>query len=257
VRIHSAAASVGQALAEAGLPLVGLDTSEPGETAALPANGQIRVVRVVESLSLSQKSIPFGTRTELSADLEIDQQALLQPGSAGLSIARTRTRFEDGKQVSQVSEGQTIVRPAQDRILGYGTKIVVRTAVVDGQSITYWRALRLFATSYSPCQSAGVPGKCYYGTSSGKKVQRGVVAMVYYWYLLFGGQPLYIPGYGFASVEDVGGGCPSAAGAVGCPGGSHTWVDLGWTDEEYQPMSGWMTVYFLTPVPDNPGYILP
>ena len=257
VAIRSAAATVGQALAEAGIPLESLDTSQPPESAALPADGKIRVVRVVESVVLTQKSIPFNIRTELSADLELDQQALLQGGQPGLAVTRTRVRSEDGVEVSRQTEGETIVRPAQDRVLGYGTKIVPRTTTVDGQTITYWRALRLYATSYSPCRSAGIPGKCYTGTSSGLPVKRGVVAMVYYWYLLFGGQSLYIPGYGYATVGDVGAGCPPAAAAEGCPNKGHYWVDLGWTDEEYQPMEGWVTVYFLLPGQANPGYILP
>jgi resuscitation-promoting factor RpfB len=248
VEIRSAAGTVGQALAEAGIPLEGLDTSQPLESAPLPADGKIRVVHVVESVVLTQKSIPFNTRTELAADLELDQQALLQGGQPGLAVTRTRVRSEDGVEVSRQTEGETVVRPAEDRVLGYGTKLVPRTITVDGQRITYWRALRLYATSYSPCRSAGVPGKCYTGTSSGLPVKRGVVAMVYSWYLLFGEQSLYIPGYGYATVGDVGGGYPK---------GNHYWIDLGWTDEEYQPMEGWMTVYFLLPAQANPGYILP
>ena len=46
---------------------------------------------------------------------------------------------------------------------------------------------------------------CSYGTSSGMPAQKGVVAMQYYWYLLFGFEHLYIPGYGNAVVGDVGG----------------------------------------------------
>jgi 3D (Asp-Asp-Asp) domain-containing protein len=245
--VRSAAGTVGQALAEAGLPLQGLDYSQPAASAPLPSDGQVRIVHVVETVALAEKSIPFNVRTELSADLELDQQSLLQGGQVGLAVTRTRVRSEDGVTVSTQSEGETVVRTPEDRVLGYGTKIVIRTATVDGQTITYWRALRLYATSYSPCQSAGIPGKCYYGTSSGLPVKRGVVAMVYYWYLLFGGQPLYIPGYGYATVGDVGAN-PS----------NHYWIDLGWTDADYQPMEGWMTVYFLVPVQEpNPGYILP
>lgn len=245
VRVRSAAATVGEALAKAGIPLVGLDYALPPENEPLPAEGQIRMVRVVESIALAQKSIPFGTRTELSADLELDQQALLQGGEPGLTIARQRTRNEDGVQVSQKVESESIVRPPQDRILGIGTKIVIRTTVVDGQSITYWRALRLFATSYSPCGLG--TSKCSYGTSSGLPVKKGVVAMAYYWYLLFGFEHLYIPGYGYATVGDVGGGYQ----------GSHYWIDLGYSDNDYVGWSQWITVYFLTPVPANPGYILP
>jgi len=248
MRVRSAAATVGRALAEAGIPLVGLDTTVPPETAPLPEDGQIRVVRVVESVALTQKTIPFITRTELSADLEIDQQVLLQGGEPGLAIARLRTRSEDGVQFSQQSESESVVRPPQDRIMGIGTKIVIRTTTVDGINIEYYRTLRLMSTSYSPCQSGTPDGSCSYGTSSGLPVQRGTVAMVYYWYLAFGFDPLYIPGYGYATVGDVGGGYPP---------GNHYWVDLGWTDAEYQPMMGWTTVYFLTPVPQNLVYILP
>jgi len=250
VQARGAAATVGQALAEAGIPLIGLDTSIPAESAPLPEDGEIRVVRVVEVVTLTQKTIPFNTRTELSADLEIDQQALLQGGEPGLAITRLRTRSEDGVQVSQQSESERVVRPAQDRILGIGTKIVIRTTTVDGVSIEYWRTLTLKATSYSPCRSGTADGSCMVGTSSGLPVQHGVVAMVYSWYLLFGFEHLYIPGYGEAVVGDVGGGWPP---------GNHYWVDLGWSESDYQPMmvENGLTVYFLTPVPADPGYILP
>ena len=247
IQIRSAASSVGQALAEAGIPLIGLDSSIPSEKDPLPVDGRIQVNRVVESVSLTQKTIPFASRTEPSADLELDQQALVQGGEPGLAVTRVRSRSENGVQVSQKTESETIVRPPQDRILGYGTKIVLRTIEVDGVSIEYYRALNMYTTSYSPCRSATPDGKCSYGTSSGLPVQRGTVAMIYSWYLAFGYDRLYIPGYGYATVGDVGGG----------PAGNHYWVDLGWTDAEYQPMSGWTTVYFLTPVPRNLVYILP
>jgi uncharacterized protein YabE (DUF348 family) len=245
VRARSAADTVGQALAEAGLPLVGLDASTPDEAASLPADGQIRVVRVVETVTLTQKAIPFNSRSELSADLEIDQQALVQGGEPGLAVARLRTRSEDGVQVSQQSESESIVRPPQDRILGIGTKIVIRTATVDGVTIEYWRALNLYATAYSPCRSMTPSGACSYGTSSGLRAGKGVVAMVYPWYILFGFEHVYVPGYGQAVIGDVGG------------IGGHYWIDLGYDDDNFVGWSQMVTVYFLTPVPANPGYILP
>ena len=131
--------------------------------------------------------------------------------------------------------------------MGYGTKIVIQSTTVDGENIQYYRVLTLYATSYSPCRSATPDGRCSYGTASGLPVQRGTVAMVYSWYLAFGFDQLYIPGYGYATVGDVGGGL----------GGSHYWIDLGWTDADYQPMTGWVTVYFLAPVPKNIVYVLP
>ena len=246
-QIRSAAPSVGQALAESGIPLLGLDFSTPSEKASLPLDGKIRVTRVNESVALTQKPLPFTTRTEPSADLELDQQALVQGGEPGLAITRVRSRSQDGIQVSQKTEDEIVVRPPQDRILGFGTKVVIHSTEVDGVAIQYYRVLTLTATSYSPCRSATPDGRCSYGTSSGLPVQRGTVAMVYSWYLAFGYDRLYIPGYGFATVGDVGGGPP----------GNHYWVDLAFSDADYQPVNGNVTVYFLAPVPTNLVTILP
>ena len=246
VVIRSAAATVGQALAQAGIPLEGLDASLPSESAPLPEDGNplIRILRVVETVTLSQKSIPFTSRFEASADLELDQQNLLQGGEPGLAMRRVRIRYEDGQEVGRQAESESVVRPARDRMVGFGTKVVIRSTSVDGVNIQYWRALRVYTTSYSPCRSGGE--RCYPGTSSGKPVQKGVVAVVARWWAYMVGQPIYVPGYGYATIEDIGGGFPD-----------RYWIDLGWSDSDYQPMTGWTTVYFLTPVPDRILYTLP
>lgn len=240
---RTAAVTVGEALAEAGLPLLGLDFSEPPADAALPADGRIRLHRVWESVQINQKSIPFKTEFVASADLELDQQQMLRPGEEGISMERVRIRYQDGQEISRQIEAEAIIRPPKNRVIGYGTKVVVRTAVIDGVRIEYWRAVRMYATSYSPCRS--VPGRCYPNTASGKPVQRGVVAVILPWYQIMRGQPLYIPGYGRATIEDVGGGIPG-----------RLWIDLGFSDAEYEPWHQWVTVYFLTPVPANILYLL-
>mgnify|MGYP001579005907 CR=1 FL=1 len=48
-------------------------------------------------------------------------------------------------------------------------------------------------------------------------------------------------------MGDVGGGPP----------GNHYWVDLAFSDGDYQPVYGTVTVYFLTPVPTNLVTVLP
>lgn len=243
VRIGSAAQTVGEALAEAGLPLTGLDVSLPAENEPLPTDGQIHVVRVSESLLLAQKPIPFKNDFQTSADIPLDQTQIIQPGETGLTVQRIRIRYEDGKEVSRTSEAETVVRPPRTRILGYGTKIEVKTAVVDGIKIEYWRAVQMYATSYSPCRSGS--NQCYSGTASGKSLRKGMVGLRYNWYLGMQGQQLYIPGYGFGSVEDVCNGC------VGKP-----WIDLGFGDSNFEAWHSWVTVYFLTPVPANVIYVL-
>ena len=242
-QVTSSARTVSEALAEAGLPLIGLDYSVPAANEALPTDGQIRVVRVSESVVLGQKPIPFTNEIQSSAEVPLDQTQILQPGENGLIVQRVRIRYEDGQEISRVSEDETIVRQPRTRIVGYGTKIEIKTAVVDGVQIEYWRAVQMYATAYSPCRSGG--DRCYTGTSSGKSLKKGMVGLRYSWYLSMQGQQLYIPGYGYASVEDVCGGC------VGKP-----WIDLGYSDDDYQQWSSWVTVYFLTPVPANVIYTL-
>ncbi len=239
----ASAQTVGGALAEAGIPLVGGDYSIPSENEALPADGNIKVVRVSESVILAQKPIPFTSEFIASADVPLDSIQILQPGETGLTIQRIRVRYEDGAEISRITEEETVVRQPENRVSGYGTKIEIKTTVVDGVTIEYWRAVQMYITSYSPCRSGG--DRCYSGTSSGATVQKGVVGMKYDWYLSMGGQGLYIPGYGFATVEDVCGGC------TGKP-----WIDVAYSDNDYVPWSSWVTVYFLTPVPSNILYVL-
>jgi len=244
IKINSSAKTVGEALAEAGIPLLGLDQAVPSENEALPTDGQIKVVRVSESVVLAQKPIPFENELIASADIPLDQNQILQPGENGLSVQRIRIRYEDGNEVSRVTENETMVRPPKNRVLGYGTKIEIKTATVDGVQIEYWRAVQMYATSYLPCPN-GPTAPCGSTTSSGKALKKGIIAFRLDWYRAWRGQSLFVAGYGYGTVEDV---CP---GCVGKP-----WIDLGYSDADYQQWSSWVTVYFLTPVPPNILYVL-
>ncbi|NJC98921.1 MAG: DUF348 domain-containing protein [Anaerolineae bacterium] len=243
VRVQSSAQTIGEALAEAGIPLLGLDYSLPSGDEALPSNGQIKVVRVSESVLLAQKPIPIESELIASADVPLDHPQILSPGENGLNVQRIRIRYEDGQEVSRLTEDETMVRPPKTRTLAYGTKVEIKTAVVDGVEIKYWRAVQMYATSYSPCRLG--TDNCGSTTASGKPLKKGSVALRTSWYLSMKGQPLFIPGYGYGSVDDACGGC------VGRP-----WIDLGYSDSDYEAWHWWVTVYFLTPVPQNIIYVL-
>jgi len=240
-KAQSSARTVGEALAEAGIPLLGFDYSIPSENEALPSDGQIKVVRVSETIMLAQKSIPFETELVASSEVPLDQTQILSPGENGLSIQRVRVRYEDGVEVSRVTEEETMVRAPKIRTLAYGTKVEIKTTVVNGVTIEYWRAVQMYATSYSPCNLG--TSTCGSTTASGKQLTKGVVALRTDLYRALQGQPVYVPGYGFATVEDACGGC------VGQP-----WIDLGYSDSDYVPWHSVVTVYFLTPVPQNIVY---
>jgi 3D (Asp-Asp-Asp) domain-containing protein len=250
VSIRSAAQTVGEALAEAGVPLVGLDTSSPLESEAPPSDGQIRVVRIYETFEVALEPIPFTEEVTYSPDLPLGQKETTQPGVEGISMIRSRIRFEDGKEVGRETESKTVMREPQTRMVQSGEKIVL--APVGGNiPYEYWFATEMFASVYSPCASG--TGSCSYGTASGARAGQGIVAVDYSIYSYLAGMKVYIPGYGVATIGDTGGG-PIIENVFGVPRTS--WIDLGFNDGEIVDMTGWVKVYFLAPAPAEIPYFL-
>ncbi len=250
INIRSAAGTVGEVLSEAGIPLVGLDISSPLENEAPPADGQIRVVRVHETISVAVEPIPFSTERIESVDLPLGQEEVIQPGVEGVALIRTRIRYEDGREVNRSTESETIVREPQTRIVLGGSQIVF--APVGGDiPYEYWFATEMYASVYSPCASG--TGGCSYGTASGARAGQGIVAVDYSIYSYLAGMRVYIPGYGVATIGDTGGG-PIIETAFGVP--RTKWIDLGFNEGEMRNMTGWVTVYFLAPAPAEVPYFL-
>lgn len=234
---------VGEALGQAGMPLQGLDYSIPHEEALIPISNTIQVVRVHEEVSLETEPLAFGYLTQPLAEVDLDTQQVVQVGEYGLTAKRVRVVYEDGVEVARQTEDQWVAREPKPRIVGYGTKINIRTLQTADGPIEYWRAVEVYGSTYSPCRSGA--DKCYPNTSSGKPVQKGVIAVTLDWYRYMQGLPAYVPNYGFGTIEDVGGGLPD-----------RHWIDLGYSDEDWEGWGGWMTIYFLAPVPPNIMWIL-
>ncbi len=234
--------TVGINLARERQPLMGLDYAIPNETAEYSQSGA-RIVRVEDTIVLEQKVLPIEYLTQSDDEVELDLQVITRQGENGLAIDLTRIRRENGKELSRKTIDSTTIRPSVDQILSFGTKAVVKQLEVGGTTIEYWRAVPMYATSYSPCRS-GIDG-CSYGTAGGSRAGKGIVAVVSRWFPSMRGQQVYIPGYGFAVIGDTGGGIPGT-----------TWIDLGFDDDNYETWHQWVTVYFLTPIPTNILYIL-
>jgi uncharacterized protein YabE (DUF348 family) len=244
--VRTAGKTVGAALARAGFALTGLDYSVPAEGEPVPQDGRIRIVRVREEILREQSQIPFEKETQAIADLALDQTRVLQAGAFGILESVVRVRYEDGAEVARTSEGEQVLLEPQTRIVGYGTKIVLYSVDTPDGAFEYYRAITVYATSYSPCRLGVTPPRCSYVTRSGLPVQKGAIAMVDSWYLLFLGQPVYVDGYGPAVVADSGVG-PNAP----------YWIDLAYLDDDYIAWHRNTTLYFLTPVPANVPWILP
>lgn len=235
--------TVADALHQAGVALQGLDVASPAAEDPIPRDGGIQVVRVRDEVLIEQEPIPYETEFEPDPEGLIDTQTILDAGTFGIKANRVRVRKEDGVEIARQVEGQWVAREPQARVLGYGTKIEIKTIDTEYGPLQYYRAVPMYATSYSPCR-LGIP-RCDNVTASGAILKKGIAALLVRWYRNMVGSQVYVPGYGIATIADTGGGIPG-----------RYWIDLGYEDHDYQSWHDWVTVYFLAPVPANPMWVL-
>jgi 3D (Asp-Asp-Asp) domain-containing protein len=233
-------------LAQEGIALVGQDYSLPQETAAVDDALDITVVRVMEGLEFDQETTDFETVWLPDPNLELDVQQVQQAGQLGIVKTRTRIRYENSQEISRVEEESWLEQAAADKVIAYGTKVVIRALETPQGEIEYWRKVRILATAYSAATSGKSQDHSTYGvTRTGMRAGYGVVAV----------DPavvplrsrVYVPGYGLAEAGDTGGAILGKR------------IDLGY-DEAVPPVwYRWVDVYLLTPMPapNQLRYVLP
>ncbi|HCU57275.1 MAG TPA: hypothetical protein DF984_03455 [Anaerolineaceae bacterium] len=234
----SAALTVGEALQEIGMPLQNLDSSKPEESAMVPDDGVIRVVRGLEELTILTDETAYETETREDPDTPLDQITVIQPGQPGIFASRQRVYYEDGEEVWRISEDSWQASVPQTAIVGMGTRVVIQTETIGGTTFNYYRKLTVYTTMYKPCD---YEGNCWYYTSNRSPVQKGVIAVYYDWYYAYEGQQVYVTDYGYGVIADVCG---------GCVGMSVPWIDLGYSEDEYEAQhlgNGYRVMYFLAP----------
>lgn len=233
-------------LSELGIGLVGMDTTRPGPEATLQPGDTVQVVRVTEDFRTEDEPIAYETVYQPTDELEIDNRAVLQSGVPGILRRRIRVRYENGTPVSETPDGEWVAREPLNEIIGYGTDIVIRTLETPDGFYEYWRRVRMRVTSYTAASSGKPPDHPAYGiTASGVRAGTGIVAVdpdvvpFRSW--------VYVPDYGTGFAGDTGGGV------------NGRWIDLGYDQDEYQSWSGYVDVYYLTPVPDpdDINYLIP
>lgn len=233
-------------VAEAGIGLVGFDYTIPGPETAVTPNTTIQVIRVTEDFRIEDQPIAYTTVWQAMPDMDLDTQAVVSPGVPGLTRNRVRVRYENGVEVSQEVDGQWVAREPVNEVIGYGTKINIGVVQTEQGPREYWRVVRMRVTSYTAASSGKSPGEPGYGiTASGLPAGKGVVAIDRN-VVPFRSQ-VFVPGYGVAIAGDTGGGVRGR------------WIDLGWDKDNYESWTGFVDVYYLTPVPpaEDINYILP
>lgn len=236
IRTRTRQKTVGQALAEAGVALLGKDYTDPPPDTPISDDMVIRVVRVQEDFEIEQEPIPYEVAWKPDPNMELDDRRLEQEGADGVIKRRYRLVYENGREVARILEDEWVGQEPITKVIAYGTKIVVRDLETPEGTLQYWRKIRMFATSYTAATCGKDPSHPLYGiTRLGWKMRRGIVAV----------DPrviplrsrVYIPGYGIGVAGDTGGAIK----------GRH--IDLGYDEDNFRWWYHWVDVYVLTPVP--------
>ena len=138
--------SVNELLQEAGVLLDEQDYITPEGDAAIESGLEISVVRVYEEYYVEETPIAFETRWQGNPELEIDQRRTAHWGREGAWRQQVKVYYENGQEVHRTEEDAWVAREPEDRILEYGTQIVVRQMDTPNGPMEYWRKLRVLAT---------------------------------------------------------------------------------------------------------------
>lgn len=234
--VRTRASTVSELLTSEGVMLEGDDYVEPAADEALARGVRVTVVRVYDEYYVEEVPIAYETRWEPNPEMEIDLQQIVQWGSEGARRRQVRVHYENGVELHRAEEAEWVAREPSHRIIEYGTKIVQRQLETPNGTVTYWRKLRMLATSYN-APTAGVSRDAsYYGyTRLGWRARFGIVAVDPRVIALESN--VYVPGYGTAVAGDTGGGILGRR------------VDLCYDDDNLVHWYKWVDVYLLTPVP--------
>jgi uncharacterized protein YabE (DUF348 family) len=115
--------TVADALADAGVALIGLDVVVPDEATPITPGMDIRVIRVRDEIQIEQRQVPFATRYQPTSALPSGERILRREGEPGVQSVRWRIRYEDDMMAAQTLESVTLLRAPIDRLILYGTGV--------------------------------------------------------------------------------------------------------------------------------------
>ena len=236
--LRTQAKKVSELLMAEGVALGPKDYALPDPRTSISRDLDISVVRVHDEYYSEEVPIAFKTRWEPDPSMEIDESQVTRWGREGARKQRIRVRYENGHEIYRTEEEEWVAREPLDRIINYGTKIVLRTIETPSGLLTYWRKLHMLATSYN-APTAGVSrSNPWYGrTRLGWQAAKGIVAVDPR--IINLGQSVYVPGYGAAVAADTGGAIKGRR------------IDLCYDEDNLELWYRWVDVYLLTPMPPS------
>ena len=159
-QLITTAATVGEALEQAGIDLNPIDEIDPPLSSVLPSvdiNSPIGVtiVRVTETIEIIPESIPYGRRIVRSAEMSpTDAPRILQTGTSGLQEVSVRIMFRDGLEAERWPTSVQVIEPAVDEIVMIGVGREREAMAITGKLayLSNGRAILLDGSTDAPQQ---------------------------------------------------------------------------------------------------------
>ncbi|WP_055526517.1 resuscitation-promoting factor [Streptomyces alboniger] len=147
--IRTNAATVGEAVAEAGVTLRGQDTTSV-DPDSFPRDGMtVTVMRITGSREVREEAIPFEVRRTQDPTLFRGTEVVVQAGRQGARRVTYALRTVNGVRQKPRMIGSEVVREPQNRIVKVGTRQMPSS--VAGADGLNWGSL-------AQCESGGRPG---------------------------------------------------------------------------------------------------
>lgn len=189
------AKTVEDLLTEQHIPLTEHDRCSRPLNARLKDGMTITITRVRVEEVVERAPIPFPVKRRYSADFEVGEKIVKQPGLPGEKTVVFRDYYKDGKRTERVCVDRKVTRPQpQVEIQGLRGLTLASRHLLGGR-----RILTMRASAYGPSGN----GRWGMRTASGMRPGYGVVAVDPRFIPL--GTRLYIEGYGTAVAGDTGG----------------------------------------------------
>ncbi len=124
--------TVRQALTTLSVTLNTLDRVEPELDSILQANESIKVIRVTETYSVEQKTLPFESQTVKNESMAAGQKVLIQAGVNGEQSITYRVLTEDGVEVSRTISKTETINASKPEIIMLGVQSSFKPVEISG-----------------------------------------------------------------------------------------------------------------------------
>ena len=239
IKIRSAENNISEMLKAEKITLAEKDKIFPSKDKGLQNGLKIAITRVDAKVEVKIQNLDFDTVMKNDDSLEKGMTKTIQDGLIGSKTLSFNVSYENDKEISRNLVTEIVTQNPITKIVAVGTLGVVNSN--RGGKLYYTNNIKVKATAYSANYSSTgkSPGDYDFGvTSTGTRAKRtadGFSSIAVDPRVIPLGTKLYVPGYGCAIAEDVGGGIKGNSIDVYFDSDSEA---LNWGER-------WMSVYIL------------